>query len=151
MMWPINISFPFISMNQQYSTGESAQTKPGHQISADDRRLATTADSSLTTETVLRLQDSCALDADLLEMLVTSPSRSSWLQHLEGGVDDIEDDICRAEHPQVADSWGHFEFLEKSGRRPSAPDFTLECNCESIDIVEDDDKDDRMLIFQMEL
>lgn len=79
------------------------------------------------------------------------PSRSTWLQYLTRCADEIEDDICFLECSEVVGSWGHFEFLEKTSSRTNVLDPMIENNCEHLIAEDEDEKEDHLLIFQMEL
>ena len=79
------------------------------------------------------------------------PARSTWLQYLTRSADEIEDDICFLERSEVVGSWGHFEFLEKTSSRTNVLDPMIENNCEPLITEDEDEKEDHLLIFQMEL
>lgn len=101
-----------------------------------------------SSDSDVNLQQLSAVEIDILE---PSPTESPWLKYFQETANEIANDTSCTELPQIADSWGQFEFFEKVGSRPAAPDVTLQRKSEAVDPVEDEEKDDQMLIFQLEL
>jgi hypothetical protein len=132
-------------MDHLFISREVAPGMQAHHSGTTDGRLPTKTPSS---DSDVNLQQFSALELDIVE---TSPSRSPWLEYLQETVSEIANDTSSSELPQIADSWGQFEFFEKVGSRPAAPDVTLEKKSETVDPIEDEEKDDQMLIFQLEL
>ena len=52
---------------------------------------------------------------------------------------------------QISSSWGQYEILEKAGSRFSFSEIAPNNSFESKDMVENDEMDDNILIFQIEL
>lgn len=125
----------------------SREAVPGKQAlhSGTDGRLPTKTPSS---DSDVNLEHFSAVELDILE---TSPSGSPWLNYFQETANEKANDTSSSELPQIADSWGQFEFFEKVGSRPSAPEVTLQKKSEAVDPVEEEEKDDQMLIFQLEL
>jgi hypothetical protein len=126
----------------------SREAVPGMQAlhsGTTDGRQPTKTPSS---DSDVNLQQLSAVEIDILE---PSPTESPWLKYFQETANEIANDTSCTELPQIADSWGQFEFFEKVGSRPAAPDVTLQRKSEAVDPVEDEEKDDQMLIFQLEL
>lgn len=132
-------------MDQLFISREAAPGKQAHQSSGTDRRLPK---KNLSSDSDVGFGQFSALELNMLE---TSPSRSPWLKCLTETANETANDTPCAELPQIADSWGQFEFLEKVGSRPIASDVTHQRKIESVDVIEDEERDDQMLMFQLEL
>jgi hypothetical protein len=145
MMWSTSSSFTFLQMDHLFISREAVPGIQALHSGNTDGRLPTKTPLS---DSDVNLQQFSAVELDVLE---TSPSRSPWLEYFQETASEIANDTSSSEIPQIADSWGQFEFFEKVGSRPAAPDVTLEKKSEAVDPIEDEEKDDQMLIFQLEL
>lgn len=146
-MWPLISTFQIFQMNQSsYITDEGFTEK--HRT--DGARAVITANSSFHTD----------MDFNLEDLSLSSPiSRrdSSGLQHyakIECSTD-IEEETYKEIRPCRTESWGQYEFLEKNCSEIFDSNRAIESlqpsRRESIDKYEEDQADDLLLIFQMEL
>ena len=151
-MWSMCSPFPFIPMDMTYiAAGELVTTKRLHPSSPDDMKRISNAKTSPTIELRKTPLDSVKLSP----VVVDTPAKSPWVQRCQGKTIEVEDEFTNVDYPQilsqVSSSWGQYEMLEKAGNRFSFSDIAPNNSFESKDIVEDDEMDDNILIFQIEL
>ena len=138
-------------MDMTYIAGELVTTKRLHPSSPDDMKRINTTKTSPMIESRKTPLDSGKVGPALAE----TPAKSPWVQRCQGKTNETEDEFTNVDYPQilsqVSSSWGQYEMLEKAGNRFSFTDIAPNNSFESKDIVEDDEMDDNILIFQIEL
>lgn len=148
MMWKMSSSLLFVGLEQSFATAESLPMPHNVQSSAVEKAVTAITKSSSAGLSEAEIQDSDSMNNRESE---AAPSKSTWLQYLTRSADEIEDDICFLERSEVVGSWGHFEFLERTCSRGNVFDPMIENNCEPLIAEDEDEKEDHLLIFQMEL
>lgn len=137
-----------------YIAGELVTTKRRQPSSPENmKRINNTTTSPINATTELKQPP--AATVILGPVLVETPAKSPWLQRCQGKNNEAEDEFNNADYPQllsqISSSWGQYEMLEKAGSRFSFSEIAPNNSFESKDIVEDDEMDDNILIFQIEL
>ena len=137
-MWQPNVSLHFNKMNPIFSNNDSILQLQLDQDIADDSKVSTTKNSSLNTLTEFDIRD---MEPSMGKAREICQIESTW---------DSRDSINETEHDILIDSWGHYEFLEKLTPHASEPASNSESRQETTS-RDDEEKDDLLLIFQMEM
>lgn len=134
-------------MSESWSTAEGAIIE---KHGTDDTRGVTTANSSFHTDMDFYLEDVKSSSP----ISIIERTQFQHLFQIESCADP-ERQECREKRPCRTESWGQYEFFDKSSSQNFDPNLANESlqpsRRESIDRYEDDQIDDLLLIFQMEL